>query len=93
MSISFRTIRVNISSALVALPQTGTIPGLPGWKWIHTPGHSPGHVSLFRESDRVLLAGDAFVTVRTDSFYKVIISKSGNKWSSALFHYRLGGCL
>jgi glyoxylase-like metal-dependent hydrolase (beta-lactamase superfamily II) len=32
-------------------------------------------VSFFRESDRTLIAGDAFVTVRTDSFYKVIIQK------------------
>ncbi len=21
---------------------------LPGWRWIHTPGHSPGHVSFYR---------------------------------------------
>ena len=25
---------------------------------IETPGHSPGHISLFRESDRFLIAGD-----------------------------------
>ncbi|MNR18936.1 putative metallo-hydrolase YflN [compost metagenome] len=48
---------------------------MPGWRWIHTPGHTPGHVSLFREKDRALLAGDAFVTVEQDSLYKVITQK------------------
>jgi glyoxylase-like metal-dependent hydrolase (beta-lactamase superfamily II) len=46
----------------------GTIPGVPDWRWIHTPGHTPGHVSLFRESDRALLAGDALVTMNMDSW-------------------------
>lgn len=44
------------------LPADGSVPGLPEWRWIATPGHAPGHVSFFRESDRLLLAGDAFVT-------------------------------
>jgi glyoxylase-like metal-dependent hydrolase (beta-lactamase superfamily II) len=30
-----------------------------------------GHVSLFRESDRVLIAGDAFATTRQESFLAV----------------------
>ncbi|MFT9846411.1 MBL fold metallo-hydrolase [Aneurinibacillus sp. REN35] len=28
---------------------------------IHTPGHSPGHIALYRKRDRVLLLGDAIV--------------------------------
>jgi glyoxylase-like metal-dependent hydrolase (beta-lactamase superfamily II) len=44
------------------------LPGLSGWEWISTPGHSPGHVSFFRSSDRVLLAGDAFATMNMDSW-------------------------
>ena len=35
---------------------------MKGWTFIDTPGHSPGHVSLWREADRLLIAGDAFVT-------------------------------
>ena len=50
-----------------ALPDDGAIPTLPGWRTIHTPGHAPGHVALFREADRLLLAGDAFVTTRQES--------------------------
>lgn len=67
---------VNISDALQQLPADHTLPGLPEWKWIHVPGHAPGQVALFRERDRVLIAGDAFVTVKQDSFYKVLIQKN-----------------
>jgi glyoxylase-like metal-dependent hydrolase (beta-lactamase superfamily II) len=31
-----------------------------GFKVIDTPGHSPGHVAFWRESDRVLIGGDVF---------------------------------
>jgi glyoxylase-like metal-dependent hydrolase (beta-lactamase superfamily II) len=48
---------------------------LQGWTWIHTPGHSPGQVALYRESDGTLISADAFITVRQDSFYKVLIQK------------------
>jgi glyoxylase-like metal-dependent hydrolase (beta-lactamase superfamily II) len=66
---------INIEEALASLPADRTVPALPGWQWIHTPGHTPGHISLFREKDKTLIAGDAFVTVRADSFYKVLIQK------------------
>ena len=66
---------IDISGALQPLPSNFSVPDLPEWNWIHTPGHSPGHVSFFRERDRLLLPGDAFITVRQDSFYKVLIQK------------------
>jgi glyoxylase-like metal-dependent hydrolase (beta-lactamase superfamily II) len=53
------------------LPQDYSVPFLSEWRWIHTPGHTPGHISLFRESDRTLIAGDAFVAVKQESLYKV----------------------
>ena len=48
---------------------------MPGWRAIHTPGHTPGHVALWRESDRTLLAGDAFITTRQESAYAVLTQK------------------
>ena len=66
---------IDITPVLLPLPADGHVPYMLGWRWVHTPGHSPGHVSLFRESDSTLLAGDAFVTVRQDSFYKVLVQK------------------
>lgn len=64
---------VNVKPYLKALPEDYSIPGLPEWRWIHTPGHSPGQISLFREREGLLIAADAFVTVRQDSFYKVMM--------------------
>ncbi|HEU4556549.1 MAG TPA: MBL fold metallo-hydrolase [Longimicrobium sp.] len=37
----------------------GDVPGARGWRYVWTPGHTAGHVSLFRPDDRVLVAGDA----------------------------------
>lgn len=58
---------VDIKDFLRTLPADNSIPGFPDWKYIHTPGHTPGHISLFRERDRVLIAGDAFVTTKAES--------------------------
>ena len=52
--------------------RTEKVPGAANWEWLATPGHSPGHISLFRRSDRVLLTGDAFVTVNMDSWSGLI---------------------
>ena len=52
------------------------VPGMEGWEWLPTPGHSPGHISLFRPSDRVLLAGDALATMDMDSWTGLV---SGRK--------------
>ncbi|MEN1968465.1 MBL fold metallo-hydrolase [Lentibacillus sp. N15] len=64
---------INLGDHVQPLPNDQRVPGLPEWKWIHTPGHSPGQVSFFREKDRTLIAADAFITVRQDSFYKVLM--------------------
>ncbi|HLX61189.1 MAG TPA: MBL fold metallo-hydrolase [Planctomycetota bacterium] len=62
---------VNVSPWLKALPENGHVPFMDGWIWIHTPGHSPGHVSFWRERDRTLIAGDAFITTAQESAYAV----------------------
>jgi len=62
---------IDISGRVHPLPHDHTLPGFPEWRWIETPGHSAGHVSLFRESDRTLIAGDAFCTTRQESFLSV----------------------
>lgn len=36
----------------------GALPGGGGWEWILTPGHSPGHVTVYHPAKRVLIAGD-----------------------------------
>ena len=62
---------VDVRRWLHALPRDGSVPLMPGWLWIHTPGHSVGHVSLWREADRGLIAGDAFITTAQESAYAV----------------------
>jgi glyoxylase-like metal-dependent hydrolase (beta-lactamase superfamily II) len=54
------------------LPEDGSVPGMPGWQWIHTPGHCPGHVSFWRPEDGVLIVGDAFVTTKQESLLAVL---------------------
>ncbi|WP_100330148.1 MBL fold metallo-hydrolase [Bacillus xiapuensis] len=62
---------IDLGKYLHELPADGTVPGLPEWQWIHTPGHTDGHVSFFRPRDRALIAGDAFITVKQDALFDV----------------------
>lgn len=66
---------IDISEVIQELPEDHSVPFLQDWKWIHTPGHSAGHVSFFRAKDKSLIVGDAFITVRQDSFYRVLVQK------------------
>ncbi|MBS7700067.1 MULTISPECIES: MBL fold metallo-hydrolase [unclassified Chelatococcus] len=66
---------VDVRSRLKALPLDGTVPQMPGWRWLHTPGHTPGHISLWREADRTMIAGDAFITTRQESAYAVLLQQ------------------
>ena len=68
---------IDLGDRVRELPTDGEIPGMQGWRWIHTPGHSPGHVSFFRESDGVLIVGDAFVTQKQESLIGVVSRKQG----------------
>jgi glyoxylase-like metal-dependent hydrolase (beta-lactamase superfamily II) len=62
---------IRLGSRLRPLPRDGSLPFLPEWRWIHTPGHTSGHISLYREADGVLIAGDAFTTVKQESLWSV----------------------
>ena len=75
MSPMFPNDGISLGSYIKPLPEDGSVPNLPDWQWLHTPGHSPGHVSFFRNSDRTLITGDAFVTVKQESLYKVLIQE------------------
>ena len=71
LSPLYPTRPVNVAGRLRPLPADGSLPAMPGWRWVHTPGHAPGHVSLWREADRALIVGDAFVTTAQESAYAV----------------------
>jgi glyoxylase-like metal-dependent hydrolase (beta-lactamase superfamily II) len=57
---------INLGDRVRPLPAAEP-PAMPGWRWVHTPGHTAGHISLFRDADRTLIAGDAFVTTVQES--------------------------
>jgi glyoxylase-like metal-dependent hydrolase (beta-lactamase superfamily II) len=76
LSVLFPRGPFDVSQWVYPLPVDGSVPCMPGWKWIHTPGHTPGHISLWREGDRTLLAGDAFITTDQESVYAVLKQKT-----------------
>jgi glyoxylase-like metal-dependent hydrolase (beta-lactamase superfamily II) len=67
----------SLGDVVASLDPEGAIAALPDWRWIHTPGHTPGHISLFRPADRVLLSGDALLTVRVNEPAGVLLGAPG----------------
>jgi glyoxylase-like metal-dependent hydrolase (beta-lactamase superfamily II) len=63
---------IDISTRLNVLPEDGSVPMMQGWKCLFTPGHTAGHISLYRESDATLIAGDAVVTTKQESALAVM---------------------
>jgi glyoxylase-like metal-dependent hydrolase (beta-lactamase superfamily II) len=63
---------INLGLKVHALAKDGSLPKMPDWQVIHTPGHTPGHISLYRGRDKVLIAGDAFVTTQAESAISVL---------------------
>lgn len=66
--------------------EPNTVPGMSGWEWSATPGHSPGHISLFRPADRVLLAGDALATMNMDSWVGLVTGRQALARAGAPFN-------
>jgi len=75
LSVFYPRGPIDVSRWLYPLPEDGSVPAMPGWRWLHTPGHTPGHISLWRESDRTIIAGDAFITTNQESAYAVVTQK------------------
>lgn len=62
---------IDLGDRVQSLPSDGSVPFMPGWRWVATPGHTPGHVSLVRARDRAVIAGDALATTRQESLLSV----------------------
>lgn len=71
LSFAYPAKAIDLGNRVQPLPTDGSVPGMPEWRWIHVPGHTAGQVALFRERDRLLIAGDAFVTTKQESLYAV----------------------
>jgi len=55
------------------------LPLLGGLQVIYTPGHTPGHISLYSPSTKILFSGDSFL-IRPERF---IPSYGFNNWDSS----------
>ena len=66
-----------LAGVVGVLDPSTDIPGLPGWACMPTPGHTVGHVSFFRATDRVLISGDALVTAKIDTVASVLLGRNG----------------
>jgi deazaflavin-dependent oxidoreductase (nitroreductase family) len=73
----------SITDVVQPLHPQRAVPGLPGWAWAHTPGHTPGHVAYLRRCDGILIAGDAALTVDLNSIGGVLLGRqrvAGPPW-------------
>jgi glyoxylase-like metal-dependent hydrolase (beta-lactamase superfamily II) len=59
--------KASLTNVARAFDPSGAPPGLPDWEYIAAPGHTPGQVAFFRTRDRVLITGDAVLTVNLNS--------------------------
>jgi glyoxylase-like metal-dependent hydrolase (beta-lactamase superfamily II) len=67
---------VDLRGRLQPLPGDGMeLDVMPGWTVLHTPGHTPGHCSFYREDDKTLLVGDAFCTTSAESFFEAALAQ------------------
>ncbi|MCC3158465.1 MBL fold metallo-hydrolase [Hymenobacter sp. 15J16-1T3B] len=62
-------------------------PYLPGWRWLHVPGHAPGQIALFRAEDRTLLGADAFATANHESVPSLLLQVPKISVAGAPFNY------
>ena len=72
MSSLYPISPIDIGAHITALPEDGSVPGFKEWRYMHTPGHTAGHISLFREEDKELIAGDTFITTKGESAINAI---------------------
>lgn len=69
--------KASLAEVARGLVPDAPVPGFPDWVTISTPGHTAGHVSFFRPTDRVLLSGDALVTTRIDTLRHLLLRRPG----------------
>ncbi len=83
MSRAFPSSGIDLGEHVHELPEDGSVPFLPEWRVVHTPGHTPGHVSLWRAADGTLLAGDALATMNQESWATTLMMPRELRWPPA----------
>lgn len=63
-----------------SLKHEQTLPNMPEWQILYTPGHAQSHISLYRESDRVMIAGDHIIEhISSNAFIEPPQDQSGDR--------------
>ena len=61
--LTTRTLKYSCNRSLTHTVREGDrIDSLPGFTVLETPGHASTHISLYRESDGILIGGDALIS-------------------------------
>jgi len=72
LSPFFRKGPLDLADRIKVIDMNAGLRELPEWRIIHTPGHSPGHISLFFPLNTTLIAGDALATTWAESIIAVL---------------------
>ncbi|MES2274815.1 MAG: MBL fold metallo-hydrolase [Bacteroidota bacterium] len=72
LSVFFRKSPIDLGDRIKPINIADGLAELPEWRLIFTPGHSPGHISLFFPLNTTLIAGDALATTRAESAVAVL---------------------
>lgn len=83
MSRAFPHGSLDLGGDVRPMPDDGVQAFLPGWRAVHTPGHTPGHVSLWRDADHALIAGDALATMNQESWVGTVTMPRELRWPPA----------
>jgi glyoxylase-like metal-dependent hydrolase (beta-lactamase superfamily II) len=83
LSRTFPHRSIDLGALVHPIDSDGGASLLPGWRALHTPGHTAGHLSLFRESDGTLLAGDALATMNQESWLSAVTLERELRWPPA----------
>lgn len=72
LSVFFQRTPINLGNKVKPIDMNEGVLELPEWKVIDTPGHSPGHISLFLPLNTTLIAGDALATTHAESVIAIL---------------------
>jgi len=77
LSLFFKTVPASVDDLLA---EGQVLPVLGGLRVVATPGHTPGHISLFAPAAGILFTGDSLIS-QGDQLY---LSRPANTWDAAL---------
>ena len=66
----------SVTDIVRALDPVAPPPGLPDWSCVPAPGHTPGSVAFLRARDRLLITGDALLTVDLASVRGLLLART-----------------